>query len=162
MDKIIIIDDSGIQKELESFLIANKEHIRLNSNMDEISLGHNPVLKEIVKQYEEKHKVKIQSKDHVRFYKQNEIIYLKSNENKTILYQSDHSKTSVNENIDAIEQQLKNFPFLRTHHDYIVNLHHIVKISGQDMDLIILTNGNTLPVTEIKKAIIIEFLNKYI
>jgi two-component system LytT family response regulator len=162
LDKIIIIDDSGIKKELEAFLLANREHIRLSSYMDEVSLGQNPVLKEIVRRYEERHKVKIQSKDLVRFYKLNDIIHFKSEGNKTILFQSDGTSNLIGENIDDIEKQLTNFPFIRTHEHYIVNLHHIKKVSGANDDLIELGNGGVVPVSPAKKKLIIDFLNKYI
>ncbi|MEZ5198456.1 MAG: LytTR family transcriptional regulator DNA-binding domain-containing protein [Bacteroidales bacterium] len=162
MDKIIIIDDSGIKKELEAFLMANKNHIRLSSDMDELSLGQNPVLKEIVRRYEEKHKVKIQSKDHVRFYKLNDIIHFEAAENFTFIYQSDGTKNIVNETIDSIEIQLQDFPFFRTHPNHIVNLHHIVRVSDQSENRIELSTGDNVPVTASKKEIIIDFLNKYI
>lgn len=162
MDKIIIIDDSGIKKELEVFLLANREHIRLSSDMDEVSLGQNPALKEIINRYEEKHKVKIQSKDYVRFYKLSEIIYIKSFENKSTLYQDNNNSIILNETIDSIENQLLDFPFLRVHLNYIVNLNHVVRVSGKIEDSIELTNGDIVPVSKAKNEIIIDFLNKYI
>ena len=162
MDKIIIIDDSGIQRELEKFLLANKDHIRLSSDMDEVSLAQNPILKEIVKRYEQKHKVKIQSKDHVRFYKLNDIIHLKSIGTKTILYQSDHNQIEINESLNNIELQLQHFPFFKTHQIHIVNLHHLVKIADKPEVSIELSNGDIVPVTASKKKTIIEFLDKYI
>lgn len=162
MDKIIIIDDSGIQKELQKFLLANKDHIRLSSDMDEVSLGENPILKEIVRKYEQKHKVKIQSKDHVRFYKLNDIIHLESVGNKTKLYHSDQNQIEINESLNSIEIQLQDFPFFRTHLNHIVNLHHLVKVAEDTEDNIELSNGDIVPLTSSKKKTIIEFLYKYI
>jgi two-component system LytT family response regulator len=162
MDKIIIIDDSRIKKELEAFLTANKNHIKLSSDMDEFSMGRNTILKEIITRYEEKHKVKIQSMDHVRFYKLNDIVFIKSEQDKILLYQSDSSINSINETIDNIEVQLKCFPLLRIHDEFIVNLYHVVRISGQSENSIELSDGTTLPLSPEKKEIIIESLNKYI
>ena len=162
MDKIIIINDSRIQPELEKFLIANKKHIRFRSDMDEISLSQNPLLKEIVRRYEEKHKVKIQSKDHIRFFQANEIIRFKANNNKTIIFLTNEKVVEINETIDNIEQQLENQPFLRIHEDHIVNLNFIAKILDKNENSIELNDGTLLPVTEIQKEFILKFLNRYI
>ena len=161
MDKIIIIDDNGIQKELAEFLMANKNHVRLHSNMDELSLSTNPLLKEIIKQYGEKHKVKIQSKDNIRFFKTNDIIRFEAIYGKTTIYMTDGSHSEISENISAIEEQLEDFSFLRIHPNHIVNLQFLSKISSQDKNQIELTSGVILPVTETHKELIIEFLNKY-
>lgn len=162
MDKIIIINDNGIQSELEEFLIANKKHVRFSSDMDEISMSKNSLLQEIIKRYEEKHKVKIQSKDNVRFFKLNDIVHLESAGTKTTLFQSDNNKIEVNESIDKIETQLQDFPFFRTHQNHIINLNHIVKVADETGDNIELSNGSVIPVTESNKKMIIKFLNRYI
>ena len=121
MDKIIVINDSGIQPELEEFLIANKKHVRFNSDMDEMSLGQNPILKEIVRKYEEKQKIKIHSKDNIRFFQANEIIRFKANKDKTIVFLINEKVVEINESIDKIEQQLKVLPFLRIHENHIMS-----------------------------------------
>ena len=162
MDKIIIINDIGIQPELEKFLIANKKHIRFSSDMEEISLGQNPILKEIVRRYEEKHKVKIQSKDHIMFFQANEIIRFKANGGKTIIFLTNEKVVEINETIDNIEQQLEYQPFLRIHEGHIINVHFISKFFDKAENNIELNDGTLLPVTEIRKEFIMNFLNKYI
>ena len=162
MDKIIIINDSGIQPELEEFLITNKKHVRFNSDMDEMSLGQNPILKEIVRKYEEKHKVKIQSKDNIRFFQANEIIRFQATYNKTTIFLINDKEVEINETIDKIEQQLKVLPFLRINENHIINVHFISKIFDKTENNIELNDGTLLPVTEIRKNTITKFLNKYI
>jgi DNA-binding LytR/AlgR family response regulator len=157
MDKIIIIDDSGIANQLEAFLTANREHIRLSSDMDEISLGLNPVLKEIVKRYEEKHKIKIKSKDNIYFFKNNEIVRFEAKLDQTSIFLVSNEATEVNEYIDNIEEQLKNFDFLRIHTNHIINVHFISKIFEKGQNTIELTDGTILPVSDFRK----ELINKY-
>ena len=162
MDKIIIINDSGIQSELEKFIIANKKHIRFNSDMDEISLSNNSLFQEITKRYEEKHKVKIHSKDNIRFFQANEIIRFKANKNKTNIFLANEKVVEINESLDKIEQQLGKQPFLRIHESHIINVHFISKIFDKTENNIELNDGTLLPVTEIRKDIITKFLNRYI
>ncbi|OQX73939.1 MAG: hypothetical protein B6D61_12025 [Bacteroidetes bacterium 4484_249] len=162
MDKIIIINDSGIQSELEEFLITNKKHIRFSSDMDEISLSKNSLLQGIIKRYEEKHKVKIQSKDYIRFFQANDIIRFKANKGKTIIFLTNNNIVEINETIDNIEQQLEYQPFLRIHEDHIVNLHYVSRIINDNKDFLELTNKEELPLSSKNKEILLEQLYKYI
>jgi len=161
MDKIIIIDDNGIQQEVQKFITNNKNHIRLSSDMDELSLAGNPLVKEIINQYEARHKVKICSGDKIRFYYFNHIVRLEKKAEKTKIYLSDGSHSLLNEEIKNIEIQLRNFPFLRVHPKHIVNLHFLAKISRLPTSHIELSTGKLIPITESSKKAIIDFLNKY-
>ncbi|MCF8403921.1 MAG: LytTR family transcriptional regulator [Bacteroidales bacterium] len=161
MDKIIIIDDSDIKKELEAFLDANKNHIRLHSDMDEFSLGKNPLLNEIITQYEEKHKIKIRSKDYVGFYRSSDIIRFEEVGSKTIIHLADGMVNEINEDLDIIEKQLQDFPFIRTHPKHIINIHSISKISKHPTNAVELNNGCLIPITDHLKNTIIEMFNKY-
>ncbi|MBL7105867.1 MAG: LytTR family transcriptional regulator DNA-binding domain-containing protein [Bacteroidales bacterium] len=162
MDKIIIIDDSGIQNELEKFLIANKKHIRLSSDMDELSLSNNSILSEIIKRYEDKHKLKIQTKNKIRFYKSNEIIRFEAKQDKTIIFLSDNTTYEIDVSIDGIDSQLKSFSFIRIHDNHIINMNYISKISGNFNAQIELTNRETIPVAKNRKKHIMDSLNKHI
>lgn len=162
MDRIIIIDDNGIRNELEAFIIANRDHIRLNSDMDEVSLGNNPALQEIISKYEEKYKVKIQSRDKIMIYRLNEIICLQSNGEKTFVKLISGKINTVNETLDVVEDQLQNFPFLRPNDQCLINLHHIAEIKDQPNAAIIMTNGDPIPLSDNRKEMIINSLNKFI
>jgi len=162
VDKIIIINDSRIQPELNKFLFANKKHIRFSSDMDEISRGNNSLFQEIIKRYEEKQKVKIQSGDNISFFQANEIIRFKANSDKTIIFLTNNKTVGINENIENIELQIKELPFLRIHTDHIINVHFISKVIEKAESDIELNDGTLLPVSEKQKKIITGFLNKHI
>ncbi|RKX82131.1 MAG: hypothetical protein DRP70_16845 [Spirochaetes bacterium] len=162
MDKIIIINDSGIQPELKKFLFANKKHIRFSSDMDEISLSKNSLFQEIIKRYEEKQKVKIQSGDNISFFQANEIIRFKAKNEKTLAFLANKNAIEINETIENIEQQIKELPFLRIHTDHIINVHFISKVIEKAESDIELNDGTLLPVSEKRKKIITDFLNKHI
>ena len=154
MDRIIIINDNGIQKELNDFLTANQNHIMLNSDFDEVSLDGNSMLSEIIQQYEAKHKIKIQSRDNIFFFKSNEIIHIKAKMGQTTIYLNSNKMVEVNEYIDNIEEQLKNFAFLRIHTNHIINVHFIAKIFERDQNTIELIDGTVIPVSEFRKELI--------
>lgn len=130
--------------------------------MDEISLSNNSLFKEIIKRYEEKHKVKIQSKNQIRFFKVNEILHFIANKEKTIIILSNEKSIEIDKPIDEIEQQLKELPFLRIHADHIVNVNFISKVFNKNKNNIELSDGTLLPVSDIRKEFIMDFLNNYI
>ncbi len=162
MDRIIIIDDKAIKDDLEAFLLANQEHILLNSDMDEVTLGTNPILQEIIALYEKKYKVKIQSRDTIRFYRLNDILRLESHKKYTKLVLINGKVNMINESLTEIEKQLTSFPFFRTHKDHIINLHYITGIKDAADARVILSTGDVIPLSQKEKELIIETLNKFI
>lgn len=159
MDRIIIINDNGIQKELNDFLSANQHHIMLNSGLDEVAPDENSMLSEIIKQYEAKHKIKIQSKDNIYFFKSNEIVHIKAQMDQTTIYLISNKVVEVNEYIDNIEEQLKDVAFLRIHTNHIINVHFIAKIFDKGQNTIELNDGTVLPVSEFRKELITKYLD---
>ena len=160
MDKIIIIDDSGIQEKLDKFLSVNKNHVRLSADMDEFSLRGNSAFMEILKYYEEKHKLKIHTKDKIWFYKINEVLRFEAVSGKTKIFFFNGADSILNISIDEIENQLRDFPFLRIHNSHIVNGKYISRIEGSPTGLIELTTGDSIPIKESYKKQISNFINK--
>lgn len=160
MDKIIVIDDKGIQKELEQFLVSNKTHVRLNTYMDELTLGQNPMLQEIIRQYEEKHKIRIRSKDRIYIFKQNDLVRLSIVDGKTCAFLLNGKIREIFGTLDALEEQLSNFPFLRTHPDHIVNMNFISGIKGKDEKRIELLDKSYVPICDERMEIILHYFHQ--
>jgi len=161
MDKIIIIDNNEIRDELEQFIADNKKHILFNSDMDLLSLESNPILKEIIENYELKHKIKIHTKTRVWFFKSREIVRFEAGNGNTTAYLTNKNHSVINENINQIENQLKDFSFLRIHNNHIVNMNFITRIFEDNSGKVTLTNGDILPVDNQRKQYIIETLEKH-
>jgi two-component system LytT family response regulator len=161
VDKIIIIDNNEIREELEKFIIANRKHILFNSDMDQLSLERNPILKGIIENYEEKHKIKIRTKNRIWFFKSNEIIRLEAKQQNTVLYLTNQNRSLINESIDQIENQLKDFSFIRIHDDHIVNVNFISKITAGQDENIELINGEIVPIENQRKQYILQSLENH-
>lgn len=161
MDRIIIIDDNGIQDDLDRFLESNKNHIRLNSDMTELSSGGNFMIKEIVESYESKYKIKFKSKDQVYIFRVNDILFFEAIKSGTRIYLDQKESTVINCSLAEVKNQLINYPFITVHSDYIINIFHISSISD-DKSYVELTDKSRLPVSDYKKKIIISELEKYI
>jgi len=158
MDKIIIIDNTGIREEVEKFIFKNRKHILFASDLDEMTLNENPVLKEIIANYEEQNKIKIHTKSRIWFFKGHEIIRIEGREKDTVIYLSDKHTRVLNESIDEIENQLKDFSFIRIHRNHIVNINYLSKIAGEKTEL---TTGDVLPIEPQLKQYIAESIEKY-
>jgi two-component system LytT family response regulator len=161
VDKIIIIDNNEIQEELDKFININQKHILFNSDMDQLSTETNPILKGIIDNYEEKHKIKIRTKTRIWFFKSSEIIRLEAKQQNTILYLTNQNRSLINESIDQIENQLKDFSFIRIHDDHIVNVNFISKITAGWDESIELINGEIVPIENQRKQYILKSLENH-
>jgi DNA-binding LytR/AlgR family response regulator len=161
VDKIIIIDNNEIQEELDKFINTNQKHILFNSDMDQLSTETNPILKGIIDNYEEKHKIKIRTKTRIWFFKSSEIIRLEAKKQNTILYLTNQNRSLINESIDQIENQLKDFSFIRIHDDHIVNVNFISKITAGWDESIELINGEIVPIENQRKQYILKSLENH-
>jgi len=161
MDRIIIIDDKGIKNDLNHFLKANKNHIKLDSDIDELSSGYNNLIKEIIENYEDRFKIKIQSKDQIYIFKVNEMLYLEEGYKCVKLFLTKGDPVLLEGNIQLFEEQIKAYPFFLTDPNFLININHISSISD-DSHYVIMSNGARITISEYKKNIIISKLEKYI
>jgi DNA-binding LytR/AlgR family response regulator len=161
LDRIIIINDNGIQNDLNHFLKANRNHIRLDSDVSELSSGGNSLINEIIESYENKYKLKIQSKDLVYIFKVNEVLYFEALYKTVKIHLTKGKPVLLEGELQTLEKQLKEYPYFAVHHDYVVNINHISSISD-DLNFVVLENNVKVPVSESKKKIIITELEKYI
>ena len=81
-----------------------------------------------------------------------EIMYLKADGSYTYFFLSSNQKILVSKRIAEFERLESMGDFLRVHRSYIVNLHHIHRISKQDS--IILENGEEFSISEEKKKLL--------
>lgn len=81
-----------------------------------------------------------------------DILYLKADGSYTHFILSNNQKILVSKRIAEYEKLETLGDFLRVHRSYIVNLHHIHKITKQDS--IILMNGDEFSISEEKKKIL--------
>ncbi|MEZ5083902.1 MAG: LytTR family DNA-binding domain-containing protein [Bacteroidales bacterium] len=162
MDRVIIIDDAGIKERLNKFLNENKNNIRIDTDLEELSMGENTVIKELLAKYEEKYKIKIQSKDTLQLIPANDIVHIEIQDQHQFLYLSNNSTIEAKEPLLKFEKQLNRFPFLKTSPGFIININHITSISQTDENYIVMKTGEKIPVTKDKKRLIVHFIEKHL
>lgn len=162
MDKIIIINDNKIEEKLERFLAANRQNIRLVSDMDEMALARNPVLKEIIQRYERKHKLRITSDDQVWLFRSSEIVWIERQKDSLILHLRSWKTEKVTLTFSKLLPQLDGFPFAQIHPDYIINLNYLSTVHEKQAEVVDLTDGTSLPVGTQFRSEIKRILMKYL
>jgi len=80
------------------------------------------------------------------------IIYLKSDANYCRAILTDNDYKVILSSLKNLETRLKSSGFIRVHHEYLVNLSHVIKYQKGDGGEICLINDETIPVSRNKKG----------
>ncbi len=163
MDRIIIINDDGIQQELGAFLAANRHRIRYESDLDTLAGSGKPVLDEIIRHYNNSRLVVIRSPDRLEAFNMQEILWIAAHRDHIRLHTISLRSLHFNISIAEVEQQLAGFPFFKVHPHYIINLGAIreIRISGP-FPGVVLSSGHRLPVCEVARNSLIRMLERYV
>lgn len=163
MDRIIIIDDEGIQRELHAFLEANRQRIRFDSDMDELAGSGKPMLEEIIRNYNESRKLIVSSGDEMTALYPHLLVYLQQSEGGVVAVHGGSEATQLNITLDEVEPVLAVLPFLRVHPDFLVNILKIAKICYTDDDpAVIMLTGERIPLSMHMKNRLLKMLERYI
>ncbi len=73
---------------------------------------------------------------------------------------SNNESLTISKTLNWVEERLNDYYFFRVHDSYLVNLHHVKKITHvREGAEIILSDGNTVEVSKRKKAVFLEAVN---
>lgn len=106
--------------------------------------------------------MKIIANNQILFFKNNDVIRLESDQDRTTFHFQDGSSEVVDSELNTINDQIKDSDFIRVHKDHVVNTNFISKIPENNSNQIELTNGAHIPVTASTKTQIIKLLEKYL
>lgn len=94
----------------------------------------------------------------IEFVLLQEILYFQSDGNYSILFHPEKTKKFTLRSLKELERQLEGRGFCRIHHEFLVNLSHIVRYYKGDGGEVELTNGERLAVSRGKKANLLSAL----
>lgn len=95
----------------------------------------------------------------VKFIPHSEILYCIAEGNYTLIHLSSGKKISSSRTLKQVEQALPGGDFVRIHHSYIANLHHILSFQQEPEPVISMSDGKKLTVSRRRKK---AFLEKFI
>ena len=94
----------------------------------------------------------------LHFVKFGDIVYCKSDGNYTEIFLTSDEKIVISRQIKFLEEKLDGTQFIRVHQSYIVNLNFIKKYLKGRGGILVMTNGDNIPVSVRKKN---DFLDSF-
>jgi two-component system LytT family response regulator len=87
------------------------------------------------------------------------IVKCKADDNYTEFNFTDGSKKLISKTLKKVEEQLKEYGFLRVHKSHLVNLNHISSYQKGKTGTLIMSDGTEVSITSSKKSILMELLD---
>ena len=87
-----------------------------------------------------------------------DILYCLSEGRHTHLHLTDGSIITVSKKLKEVGELLKDPAFVRVHHSHIINLAHSTRFVNNQMNYVLMNNGEKLSVSRTRKA---ELLNRF-
>ncbi|MBQ3544450.1 MAG: response regulator transcription factor [Lachnospiraceae bacterium] len=100
----------------------------------------------------------VKSKEDTVMINVNHIVYMEA-QNQDIIIVTKDEKYCNRYNLKDYEEELKEYNFIRCHRSYLVNISHIMRISGKE---IIMDNSDNIPLSRTKEKKIKEALCEYV
>jgi len=105
-------------------------------------------------------KLILKDQDSIHLIQINDILYCQADGGYTLFHLKDGSQLLTSMNLKEYEQLLQVYRFVRSHHSYLVNLHHIREVRKVDGGSLLMSNGASIPVSTRKRSLILEEIRK--
>ncbi|GAB2596840.1 LytR/AlgR family response regulator transcription factor [Spirosoma areae] len=92
----------------------------------------------------------------VAFVDMKDILYCESDDNYTKFYLADGQHYLATKSMRDIQDLLEERDFLRIHRQYLINLNHIKKFVKGEGNYVVMTNGQSIPVSRAQKDRLME------
>ncbi|MDF1695159.1 MAG: LytTR family DNA-binding domain-containing protein [Saprospiraceae bacterium] len=128
-----------------------------NSIQQSLSINRVQVLESnLSRPTDQDNKIILKDQDSMHLIQVKDIIYCFAEGSYTNFMLTEKRKIITSTNLKEYEQLLLPYNFLRCHHSYLVNLHHVVALKKQDGGYLETSDQSQLPISTRKKATIIE------
>lgn len=105
-------------------------------------------------------KIVLRDNKSLYFVRVSDIFHCEAQGSYTTFFLQDGSQIVVSRPLKEYENLLEEFGFVRSHHSHLVNIKKITRLDKADGGLLILENGNSVPVSQRKWDHIMEVLDK--
>lgn len=103
-------------------------------------------------------KIALATQESIEFVKPEDILFCSSDSNYTRVFLIDGRKKLISKTLKEIESRLEPYRFFRSHHSHLVNLDHIREFVRADGGYLMLTNGQSLPVSRNRKDDLLKLI----
>lgn len=105
-------------------------------------------------------KIVLKTQDSIYVQNINDIVCCEADKNYTTFYFIGGTKIVVSKTLKEYEEILTEYGFFRAHHSHLVNIAHFERFEKRDGGLIIMKNGQQIPVSSRKKDEFFHILSK--
>ncbi len=105
-------------------------------------------------------KLAISKLEEIELISYSSIIIAKANNNYTEIITTNDKPKLVSKTLKFVEEQLPSNNFYRVHKSYLVNLNHITKYMKAGGGVLIMSNGNEVPVSPFKKDALLSLIQE--
>jgi two-component system LytT family response regulator len=99
-------------------------------------------------------KIAIPTMEGFQFLATDSIISCESHSNYTYLFLKDKRKIIASRNLKEIEEILEDYPFIRIHNSYLVNINEVEKYIKGEGGYLIMSDGSTIAVSKSRKELL--------
>ena len=142
-------------KELDITIKKIEQRIKENNTLN---LIHN-ILDNFDRNSENK-KIVLKTSQGIHLVELKKIIRCEAANNYTIFHLIDKKTVVVSKTLKEYENILTNYDFIRIHHSHLINVHFMDRFIKDAGGIVIMQNGNELPVSQNRLQGLINFLNK--
>jgi len=141
------VDGAELKKAVDRALSYSKEDFarKMNTLMGNES-GHS-----------ENKKIAFQTSNGVFIYKLSEIIHFDADVNYTRIFSS-KGELLIAKTLKEVERMVGHYGFLRIHQSHLINLSHVSSYQNKSGNVIVMSNGTILPVSQRRRPLVIEAL----
>lgn len=105
-------------------------------------------------------KIVLREADSIHFVRTVDIVRCESEGPYTHFHLVDGKHLIISKNLKEYEEMLMEYGFIRTHHSHLINFSKVIRIDKVDSGILILENGDKIPIAQRKRDQIMEMLKK--
>lgn len=159
-DVKIIYLSSTTDRAHEAIRVEASDYLLKPINGEAIELALEKVEKSLMCQCNKDIKIKFPNIQGIRYINASDIFYIKSNGNYTWVYNTSSERFLSNYNMKDVEELLRRRHFQRTHNQYIVNLSKVQEYRKSKKDILILSNGDKIPLSRMRRQATLDLLDR--
>lgn len=126
------------------------------------TLQHLEILEDrLLQNYEQTAKIILKDAQSLHLIVVEDILFLQADGSYTHFQLRDGRRITTSLNLKEYSGLLQPYGFVRPHHSYLANVHHISQFSKQDGGLLVISNGSQIPVSTRKRAQLLEELKNH-
>ena len=160
MERIIIIEDSGNEEVIASFLAKMKGKVKLDSDFDKL-VGKSFSFGDISQVGKRNKRIAVNFAGSISLLQPDQVIKIETLDNGTIISMFDGSKINACDSLESLTLKIKQRSFIRIHEQLLINLDFVEKIHFGETMILHLNCGSSVPVNEPLQDIILEYFEKF-